>query len=232
MKYLLLLFCIFIVCIYLYNVNKNNVFTIIHDHYKPIQIEKAYYINMDQHLDRKKLFLEHYNQPWELERVTGVKVSSGNGKLPKGDYGCLLAHVNALELVSKQEKNGWYLIMEDDCDTTKLNLIHENKVIQNIVNRLPNKKLINLSFKDDKPLYSLNKVNILTTAYLVHKSAATQIANIVKKYSNSLAVDMVYDQKLRNWRYPFWDKDAIGVGCHVNLIKNLGLPSERLQING
>jgi hypothetical protein len=121
--------------------------------------------------------------------------------------------------------------MEDDCDTSKLNLINENNIIKNIVNRLPNKKFINLSFKDDKPSYSLNKVNILATAYLVQKNVALIIANIVKKYSDTLIVDMAYDQKLRNWRYPFWDDDAIGIGCHVNLLKQNGMLSNRLQIN-
>ena len=99
--------------------------------YKLEGLPPVYYINLDDHTDRRK-FMEDQFEYWGIENYTRITAHDGRGdndlgdtlkgKYPNlmssGEVGCTISHLKALKhwLENSDESEDSLLIMEDDCD--------------------------------------------------------------------------------------------------------------------
>lgn len=188
----------------------------------PVQINKAYFINMNESVERRERFLSKYNGSAPLERIEGVRVSQQIGKLGKGTYGCAAAHAKAMGEVAKQ-RDGWYLVCEDDC-IGNFNELETHLILRNVVYKTK-KQFINLG-KYLWSSYSLSDINLCLQAYLITPKCAAYTKNKILENINgpsALPVDELIVRLFRTPRYPGQSGD--GSGCHVTIFNAEGSSS-------
>ena len=99
--------------------------------YKLANFPTVYYINLDDHVDRRK-YMEDQFDYWEIENYTRISANDGRGgndlgeilkgKYPKsmtgGEVGCVTSHLKVLKhwLENSDESDDLLVVMEDDCD--------------------------------------------------------------------------------------------------------------------
>ena len=219
--------------IILFSDNNNRVFKSLDENLNDLKIEKAFVISLPNS-KRRQRFLNDYNCHIPLEIVDGVIVDFKHKFIEKATYGCTLAHVKTLELISKQ-KEGWYLVFEDDAkdDFSK---IQSNIYVKNIIHKTK-KSFINLSLSTlndeivkNYPDYSLNFVGWQLTAYLIKQEKALELSKRIKTYADQRGYPVDTTTALtcseRTFKN-FWRGDDSG--CRVNLIGHVG-KSDRNQI--
>lgn len=114
---------------------------------------KSYYINLDRHIDRNKYMKEQFNKnnidcerfsAFDKKIIDKKKISDlknnniiANNYLPKKDnYGsiaCLVSHTELYKKIYRENKDGIFLIFEDDCKI----LPDFNKKLDYYLARLP-----------------------------------------------------------------------------------------------
>lgn len=189
-----------------------------------VDIKGAFYINMDSSVTRRNSFLALYDGPQPLLRIPGVVAQRSNGPyLPVGDYGCLLAHANVLEIIAASAP-GWYAVFEDDAIGPFD--IGRNVFLRNIVHR-SRKQFVNLSGGQTQADYSLSEVHGLTHAYVVHSAYAKELATLVR--GSKIPVDLTYNFQLQEARFPLYMGN--GKGAFVNLVERSLGSSDRVALN-
>lgn len=103
--------------------------------YKAANFPKVYYINLDDHTDRRG-YMESQFQYWGIQDVTRISANDGRGdndlgevlkgKYPNlmssGEVGCVTSHLKAMKhwLENSDESEDYLIIMEDDCDISTI----------------------------------------------------------------------------------------------------------------
>ena len=99
--------------------------------YKLEGLPSVYYINLDDHTDRRK-FMEGQFKYWNIENYTRISAHDGRGdndlgdilkgKYPdlmtSGEVGCVTSHLHAMKhwLENTDDSEDVLMVMEDDCD--------------------------------------------------------------------------------------------------------------------
>ena len=189
-----------------------------------VKIEKMYYINLNESVERNKQFLENYkkyNTKIPFERFSAIKSTKAVNKVKKGELGCSLSHMVILDKISKS-KPGWYLVCEDDC-VGDLNSISTNIYLRNIIKYRREKKYINLftrepEFKDKK--YDLNITGWNTSSYIVTPEGANIAKNIIRNNIYLYPCDRSIEMYTK-----------CNIGALVNILKISGMASDIKRIN-
>ena len=118
-------------------------------------VDVIYYINLDRREDRNKQFLDEMKRMdvpnSKIVRIPAVDKS----KQKKGDWGCSLSHVNAIqEMVNSGYKN--CIIFEDDFEFKVDNVETLNKMFQSIVDQKVDYDVI---------MFSSNEVDVRPSQY-------------------------------------------------------------------
>ena len=96
--------------------------------YKLRNIPPIYYLNLDDHLERKK-YMEEQFEYWEIENYTRISAYDGReddlshilkGRYPErmssGEIGCTTSHLKAIKHWMDTSDSKYAIIMEDDCN--------------------------------------------------------------------------------------------------------------------
>lgn len=97
--------------------------------YKLQGLPSVYYINLDDHKDRRK-YMEDQFKYWGIENYTRISAHDGRGdndlgdvlkgKYPElmssGEVGCTVSHLKAMKHWLENTDEEYLLVMEDDCD--------------------------------------------------------------------------------------------------------------------
>jgi hypothetical protein len=192
----------------------------------PVDIQGAFFINLETSKERKQKFLDNYNGPLPLIRVNGVRSKTGTILVKKGTLGCTLAHKNAIKEVANK-KTGWWCVFEDDC-VGDFNSIKDNIFVKNIVHRT-NKSFINLSAHTHGETYSLSRVHFHANAYLVNAEKAIEIVNIIDKHKWKYVIDTIFSMALSS---PTYYNNGNNMGSYVNLLEqDLQFKSDRILVD-
>lgn len=118
-------------------------------------VDVIYYINLDRREDRNKQFLDEMKKmdvpSSKIVRIPAVDKSAQK----KGDWGCSLSHVNALQsMLNSGYKN--CIIFEDDFEFTINSVDKLNKMFQSIVDQ-------NVDY--DVIMFSCNEVDVRSSEY-------------------------------------------------------------------
>lgn len=152
------------------------------------RIDAIYYINLDKREDRKKEFLDNFNEMDE-SRITRVK---GHHYPDNGAVGCLMSHITALSLASKSNAGENILICEDDF--TIKDMDYCNRMLDLVFDKLPDWDVIMLghntidskdtSIESEKKEKVIQIINSQTASgYLIRKSYIPKLLDI---YANDL----------------------------------------------
>lgn len=182
----------------------------------PIDIKATYYINKETIPSNAfaSRFLES-NGPQPLK----LFLSDTTAEQP--ETSTTISHANCLKKIS-QEEIGWYLICEDN-GAGNFGHIHDNTIVKEIAAQTE-KKFINLSVQpysliEGTVTHSLSRVYLHATAYLVHSSYASELAESVLETSKSITITVKYDKELSEPRL-FFTKGN-GKGAFVGLISTV-----------
>ena len=101
--------------------------------YKLDGLPRIYYINLDDHVGRKK-YMEDTFEEWGVTNYERISAHDGRGdndlsevlkgtypkQMTSGEVGCTVSHLKAMKhwLDSTDESEDMLLVMEDDCDIT------------------------------------------------------------------------------------------------------------------
>jgi len=96
------------------------------------KIDAIYYINLEKRSDRKDEFLDNYNEVDET-RIVRIKA---HYYPENGAVGCLMSHVNALNVALKDKRGENILICEDDF--TIKDMVYCNKMLDLLFENFPN----------------------------------------------------------------------------------------------
>lgn len=103
--------------------------------YKTVNFPTVYYINLDDHTDRRK-YMEDQFDFWGIEDYARISANDGRGdndlgevlkgtypkRMTSGEVGCTTSHLKALKrwLENSDESEDYLLVMEDDCDISTI----------------------------------------------------------------------------------------------------------------
>lgn len=103
--------------------------------YKAANFPKVYYINLDDHTDRRA-YMEGQFDHWGIKNYTRISAHDGRGDndlgeilkgtypnlMTSGEVGCTTSHLKALKhwLENSDESEDYLIVMEDDCDISTM----------------------------------------------------------------------------------------------------------------
>ena len=103
--------------------------------YKAANFPRVYYINLDDHTDRRK-YMEGQFKYWGIEDYTRISANDGRGDndlgdilkgrypnlMTSGEVGCITSHLKAMKhwLENSDSSEEYLIVMEDDCDISTM----------------------------------------------------------------------------------------------------------------
>jgi glycosyl transferase family 25 len=182
----IIILIIIILCIYVLYYTDIEPFDI----YRPqIDIKSIYYINLEKRKDRKKKFLDNFNQQ-DQSKITRIKA---HYYPEKGAVGCLMSHITALNAALKDD-NEEILICEDDLIIP--NIEYCNKMLQFLNKNIEDWDVImlgqNTINSKDTGIETPDKEKIIqiidsqtTSGYLIKKKYIPKLLNIYENNINN-----------------------------------------------
>lgn len=161
--------------------------------YKLKGLPPIYYINLEEHLDRKE-YMETQFKYWQIENYTHIAAYDGRdddlghilkGRYPdnmtSGEVGCTTSHLKVLKYFLENSDSPCALIMEDDCDLDTVK--HWGFTWKDFYSKLPyDYDVVQLAIINPAQVYfQLHKrfVNDFSTAcYLITRHHAQKLVNL------------------------------------------------------
>jgi GR25 family glycosyltransferase involved in LPS biosynthesis len=152
------------------------------------RIDAIYYINLEKRNDRKKEFLDNFNDIDE-NRIVRIKA---HYYPENGAVGCLMSHINALNVALEDNKGDNILICEDDF--TIKDMDYCNKMLDLLFLKIPDWDVVmlgqNTIHSEDTGIETENKEKIIkilnsqtASGYLIKRA---YIPRLLKIYENDL----------------------------------------------
>ena len=152
------------------------------------KIDAIYYINLEKRDDRKQEFLDNFNEVDE-SRIVRIKA---HYYPENGAVGCLMSHINALNVALEDDSGENILICEDDF--TIKDMDYCNKMLDLLFKKIPDWDVVMLGqntihsedtgIETEKQEKIIKIINSQTTSgYLIKRS---YIPRLLKIYENDL----------------------------------------------
>ena len=164
--------------------------------YKAANLPSIYYINLDDHVDRRRYMEEQFSY-WGIEKYTRISANDGRGdndlgevlkgtypdRMTSGEVGCVTSHLKALKywLENSEDSEEYLLVMEDDCDLSTMS--YWGFTWREFVSHLPyHWDVIQLAVINPSEVHiklHLRFVNDFSTAcYLIRRSHAEKLVRM------------------------------------------------------
>lgn len=147
-------------------------------------LPKIVYINIDSHIERRKFIEENFKNfnINNYERFSAIHpVISNHSYLKRGEYGCLLSHLNVIYNFYHKSNDEMIIVLEDDADISTIK--NWEFSWNDFLNSLPEFEIVQLIRNQEPPLqdYAFLKkwqyTDKSAAAYLITRDYAKKLLN-------------------------------------------------------